>query len=201
MFDSTLRPKLDPHLERLAATIARAGISANQVTWAGLAIGVAAAGAIAAQWYWLGLVLVLASRLCDGLDGPVARIAGKSDYGGFLDIVLDFAFYGLIPVGFVLADPQANAVAGAVLVLSFYVNGASFLAYAIMAERHGLEGQSHGEKSIFFTTGLAEATETLAVFVLMCLLPVWFATIAYIFAAICFYTALSRIVLAARTLR
>lgn len=201
MLDSTLRPKLDPVLERLAAAIARAGVTANQVTWAGLAIGVAAAGAIAVQWYWLGLLLVLASRLCDGLDGPVARITGKSDYGGFLDIVLDFAFYGLIPIGFVLADPQANAVAGAVLVLSFYVNGASFLAYAIMAERHGLEGESHGEKSIFFTTGLAEATETLAVFVLMCLVPGWFAVIAWIFAAICFYTALSRIVMASGTLR
>ena len=168
---------------------------------AGLAIGVGAAGAIWAHWYWLGLVLVLVSRLCDGLDGPVARVTGKSDFGGYLDIVLDFAFYGVIPVGFVLADPGANAVAGAVLVLSFYVNGASFLAYAIMAERHGLTGESHGEKSIFFTTGLAEATETIAVFVLMCLLPGWFPVIAWMFAAICFYTALSRIVLASRTLR
>lgn len=201
MLDSTLRRRIDPLLERMAQGLARAGARANHVTWAGLAVGVAATAAIAFQWYWLGLALVLASRLCDGLDGPLARITGKSDYGGFLDIVLDFAFYGLIPVGFVLADPQANAVAGAVLVLSFYVNGASFLAYAIMAERHGLEGDSHGEKSIFFTTGLAEATETLAVFVLMCVLPAWFPALAFIFAAICLYTALSRIVMASRTLR
>ena len=201
MLDSTLRPKIDPALQALAARIASAGITANQVTVTGLAIGVMAAGAIAIHWFWLGLVLILLSRLCDGLDGPVARIAGKTDFGGYLDIVLDFAFYGVIPIGFVLADPGANAVAGAVLVLSFYVNGASFLAYAIMAERHGLTGQSHGEKSIFFTTGLAEATETIAVFVLMCLLPGWFAAIAWVFATICFYTALSRIVLASRTLR
>lgn len=201
MLDSTLRPRIDPYLRMLAERLARTGVTANQVTWAGLAIGIAAAGAIAAHWYWLGLVLVLLSRLCDGLDGPVARVTGKSDYGGYLDIVLDFAFYGIIPVGFVLADPGANAVAGAVLVLSFYVNGGSFLAYAIMAERHGLTSESHGEKSIFFTTGLAEATETIAVFVLMCLLPGWFPAIAYVFAAICFYTALSRIVLASKTLR
>ena len=200
MLDNTLRPKIDPLLERLARQIARGGITANQVTWAGLAIGVAAAGSIAAQWYWLGLALILFSRLCDGLDGPVARVTGKTDYGGYLDIVLDFAFYGLIPVGFVLADPAANAVAGAVLVLSFYVNGASFLAYAIMAERQGLESESHGDKSIFFTTGLAEATETLAVFVSMCLFPAWFPVLAWVFAVICFYTALSRIVLASRTL-
>lgn len=201
MFDSTLRPRLDPVLERLAARLARAGATADQVTIAGLVLGVAAAGAIALHWFWLGLTLILVSRLCDGLDGAVARITGKTDFGGYLDIVLDFAFYGVVPIGFVLADPGANAVAGAALVFSFYVNGASFLAYAIMAERHGLTTQSHGEKSIFFTTGLAEATETIAVFVLMCLLPQWFAVIAWVFAAICLYTALSRIVLASRTLR
>lgn len=201
MFDSTLRPRLDPVLDRLAARLARAGATADQVTIAGLVLGVAAAGAIALHWFWLGLALILVSRLCDGLDGAVARITGKTDFGGYLDIVLDFAFYGIVPIGFVLADPGANAVAGAVLVFSFYVNGASFLAYAIMAERHGLTAQSHGEKSIFFTTGLAEATETIAVFVLMCLLPQWFAPIAWIFAAVCLYTALSRIVLASRTLR
>lgn len=201
MLDNTLRPKIDPLLERLARQIARGGIAANQLTWTGLAIGIAAAGAIAVQWYWLGLVLALLSRLCDGLDGPVARLTGKTDYGGYLDIVLDFAFYGVIPVGFVLADPAANAVAGAVLVLSFYVNGASFLAYAIMAERQDLESESHGDKSIFFTTGLAEATETIGMFVLMCLLPGWFPALAWLFAAICFYTAVSRIVLASKTLR
>jgi len=201
MLDNTIRPKIDPALNALAHRMASAGITANQVTIAGLLIGLVAAGSIALQWYWLGLGLLLVSRLCDGLDGPVARLRGKTDYGGYLDIVLDFAFYGAIPVGFVFADPAANAVPGAVLVLSFYVNGASFLAYAIMAERHGLTSERHGEKSIFFTTGLAEATETIAVFVLMCLFPAWFPAIAWVFAAICLYTALSRIVLASRTLR
>lgn len=200
MLDATLKPKIQPALDRLAAAIAGAGITANQVTYAGFAIGVASAATIAFGWFGLGLVLLLASRLCDGLDGSVARVSGKTDYGGYIDIVLDFAFYGIIPIGFVLADPSANAVAGAALILSFYVNGASFLAYAIMAERHGIEGETHGEKSIFFTTGLAEATETIAVFVLMCLLPAWFPVLAWLFAAICLYTAISRIVLASKTL-
>lgn len=201
MLDTTLRPKIEPALKALARHIAGAGIGADQVTVAGLVTGVAAAGAIALHWFWLGLALVLLSRLCDGLDGPVARITGKTDFGGYLDIVLDFAFYGIIPIGFVLADPASNAVAGAVLVFSFYVNGASFLTYAIMAERQGLGEAGRHDRSIFFTVGLAEATETIIVFVLMCLFPAWFAAIAWVFAAICLYTALSRIVLASRTLR
>lgn len=199
MLDGWARQRIDPALRVMARRLAAAGVSANQITVASLALGLGAAAAVALQAYWLGLALLLASRLGDGLDGAVARIAGRTDLGGYLDIVFDFAVYGALPVGFVLADPAANAVAGAVLVLSFYVNGASFLAYAVMAERRGMRGEARGAKSLFFTTGLAEATETIAVFVLFCLFPDWFAPLAYAFAALTLYTAVSRIVLAART--
>ena len=81
------------------------------------------------------------------------------------------------------------------LIFSFYVNGASFLAYSTLAEKRKLSSTMHAAaKSIYFTTGLAEATETLAVFVLACLFPAWFPVLAWIFAAICFYTTLARIV-------
>ena len=102
----------------------------------------------------------------------------------------------MIPLGFVLAEPAANAVAGATLLFSFYVNGASFLAYAIMAEKRGLASDARGEKSLYFTSGLAEATETIVVFVLFCLLPARFAVIAYVFAALTLFTARSRCALA-----
>ena len=100
-----------------------------------------------------------------------------------------------------LADPAANAVAGAVLVFSFYVNGASFLAFAAIAAKRNMASQARGPKSLFFTTGLAEATETIAVFAAFCLVPQWFPELAYAFAALTFYTALSRIVLAAQDVR
>ena len=89
--------------------------------------------------------------------------------------------------------------AAAVLLFTFYANGASFLAYAVMAGKRGMDGDARGRKSLFFTTGLAEATETLLVFVAFCLWPHWFAAIAYAFAAITAYTCVSRIVLAWRT--
>jgi phosphatidylglycerophosphate synthase len=199
MLDGWARARIDPLLDRAARPIAAAGVSANTVTLAACTLGVLAAAAIAGQWYWAGLVLILLSRVGDGLDGAVAKISGKTDLGGYLDIVLDFLFYGAIPIGFVLADPPANAVAGAVLLFSFYVNGASFLAYAAIAEKRKLTTAVRGPKSLFFTTGLAEATETIAVFAACCLIPLWFAEIAYAFAALTLYTALSRIVLAVRT--
>ena len=200
MLDGWARRRLDPLLDRLAARLAAAGATPNAITVGACAVGLLAAAAIAAQWYLVGLALLLVSRLGDGLDGAVASITGKTDLGGFLDIVLDFVFYGAIPLGFVLADPAANAVAGAALIFSFYVNGGSFLAYAVMAEKRGLKTEKRGEKSLFFTTGLAEATETIAFFVAFCLFPALFPALAGIFAVLCLYTATSRILLAARAL-
>ena len=198
MLDGWGRRQLDPALDRLAGLLVGAGASANAVTIAACLVGLAAGAAIALGWLWTGLFLLLASRVGDGLDGAVAKRTGQTDIGGFLDIVLDFVFYGAIPMGFILLDPQANGVAGAALLFSFYVNGGSFLAYAVMAEKRGLSSSARGAKSLFFTTGIAEATETLFVFVAFCLFPDWFAVIAYAFAALTFYTALSRIVLAWR---
>jgi len=166
MLDGFARKQIDPLLMAIAGRLTGTGITPNQITVAGFVIGVAAAGAIAAGWFLTGLVLLLVSRLADGLDGSLAKLTKTSDFGGFLDIVLDFGFYGIIPLGFIFADPGHNALAGATLIFSFYVNGASFLAFATLAEKHKLEGNARGTKSIFFTTGLAEATETLAVFFL-----------------------------------
>jgi len=201
MLDGAARRLIGPGLDRAGAALAERGVAADHVTWAGFVLGILAAGLIVAELYAGGLAAIVLSRICDGLDGPVARHGAATDCGGFLDIVLDFAFYGGIPLAFVLARPEANAVAGAVLLLSFYVNGSTFLAFSLMAERRGLAGESRGPKSLYFTTGLAEATETIATFCLFCLLPNAFAPLAYAFAALCFITAAARILLAVRIFR
>lgn len=199
MLDGKLRRLIEPGLEKLARKLAAHGITPDQVTLVGFGFGVLATMFIALGWSWLALLPLLISRLADGLDGSLAKITKASDFGGFLDIVLDFAFYGMIVFGFILADPGKNAIAGGLLLLSFYVNGASFLAFASIAEKRRMNTQARGKKSIFFTTGLAEASETLFVFILFCLFPAWFVTIGIIFALICFYTALSRIIEARST--
>ena len=201
MLDGWARKQIDPLVAPAAAAAARAGIPANAITLASFAAGLAAAASVAGGWSLAGLVLILLSRFGDALDGAVARIGGKTDLGGYLDIVLDFCFYGAVPMGFVLADPAANAVPAAVLLLAFYVNGSSFLAYAVMAERREPGSGAQGSKSLYFTAGLAEATETIAAFVLACLFPGWFPVIAWVFAAMTLYTALARIALAARMFR
>lgn len=210
MLDGAARKLIDPALEAIADWLAARGATANGLTWAGVVFAMLACAALAFQATWLALFFILASRACDGLDGTVARAHAKrsgapagTDYGGFLDISLDFAFYGLVPLGFALADPGANAVAACVLLLSFYVNGGTFLAFSVMAEKGRMRTDARetnrGTKSLYFTTGLAEGTETIAVFVLMCLWPAGFVWIAYAFAALCFVTALARIALARKS--
>jgi phosphatidylglycerophosphate synthase len=121
----------------------------------------------------------------------VARARGLTDFGGYLDIVADFIFYVSVPLGFALADP-ANALPAALLLASFTLTGISFLAFATLAAKRGIETAAHGRKSFFYNTGLAEGAETIAVFIAMCLWPDWFATIAYGYAVLCLLTVIQR---------
>lgn len=202
MLDGLMREVIDAPLNRSGRWLAARGASADVVTLVGLAFGLAAAGLIWAGWsgLWVALIL-MASRLADGLDGAVARARGKSDFGGYLDIVCDFAFYGAVPLAFVLRDPGAHGVSGAFLLFSFYVNAATFLGYAILAEKHGLVTLSRGEKSLYFTAGLMEGTETILCFLVLALWPALFVPLAFGFGALCLVTAAARVGLAARTFR
>lgn len=201
MFDSLLRRVIDPPLNAAGRRLARLGVSADAVTVGGFFCGLGAALAIAFRHYEAGLALLALNRLADGLDGAIARATAKTDLGGYLDIVLDFIFYGAIPLAFALADPAANGLAAATLLASFYANGAAFLAFSAIAARHGLETEAQGLKSLYYVGGLAEGTETIAVFVAFCLWPAAFPVVAYVFAALCFLSAGARILFAARTLR
>ena len=198
MLDAAARKLIDPPLNAAGRRVAALGIGADTVTILGLVIGLFAAILIALGQPLLALVPLLLSRLADGLDGAIARATEKTDFGGYLDITSDFLFYGAVPLGFVLSDPGANGVAGAFLLVSFYFNGTSFLGYAILAERRGIETTTQGVKSLYFSNGLLEGTETILFFVLICLFPSAFAPLAWIFGALCFATAGLRI-LSART--
>jgi phosphatidylglycerophosphate synthase len=154
----------------------------------------AAMVSIALSAYIVGAALILVSRLCDALDGAVARQSQATDAGGYLDITLDFLFYASIPLAFAWADPLANALPAAVLLAAFIGTGSSFLAFAALATKRGLTSMDQPYKSFYFIGGLTEATETLIVFIAMCLWPQWFPELAYGFALLCGITILTRVV-------
>ncbi|MEX1056230.1 MAG: CDP-alcohol phosphatidyltransferase family protein [Natronospirillum sp.] len=192
MLDRYVLPLLKPGLHALAKPLHQANITANQVTVSGFVLGVLAVPLIIAGWYWVALVLVVLNRLADGVDGELARLTRPSDAGGFLDITLDFIFYQAIVFAFALADP-ANTLWALLLMLSFVGTGVSFLAFAVMAEKHQLASLVYPNKSLHYLGGIAEGTETIAVFVLMCVFPQYFAWFAGVFSAVCALTTVMRL--------
>ena len=194
MLDRHITPLIKPSVEILARGLVQLGLRADHVTLLAFSVGVFAAICIALQAYFTGAILILLSRLLDALDGAVARHTQATDAGGYLDITLDFLFYASIPLAFAIANPANNALPAAALLAAFIGTGSSFLAFAALAQKRGISSAAYSGKSFYFLGGLAEATETLTCFVLMCLFPQWFSVLAYSFAAICAITIATRIV-------
>ncbi|MGF1563619.1 MAG: CDP-alcohol phosphatidyltransferase family protein [Geminicoccaceae bacterium] len=193
MFDARLRRVIDPPLNRIGRSLAGLGLNANTTTLTGFAFGLLAIAAIALGQFGLGLGLLLLNRLADGIDGAVARHAGITDLGGYLDIVCDFIVYAGIVFAFALVDPEDNALAAAFLVFSFMGTGSSFLAFATIAAKRGLTTQARGHKTLYYLGGLTEGFETATFLVLCCLFPGQFTWMAWVFGAMCWVTTISRI--------
>lgn len=193
MLDPFLRRWIDPPLDRCGAWLAARGVSANGLTLGGLAVGVSSVPLLAAGHYKTALAAILLNRLLDGLDGAVARRAGPTAFGGYLDIFCDMVFYAAVPVGFALAQAD-NAVWAAILLASFVCTCASFLGRAVLAAQRGEPDEGRrGAKSFFHAAGLMEGTETILAFVLFCLLPDAFPWLAGPVAFLCFWTAAARV--------
>ncbi len=193
MLDRAAVTLIKPAIDRLAGMLARLGLGANQMTLLGFGIGMLAAVLIANNMYLAGAAAIVLSRLCDALDGAIARRSQVTDAGGFLDIALDFVFYAAIPLAFALADPARNALAAALLLAAFCGTMSSFLAFAVIAAKRNLDSLAWPDKSLYFLGGLTEATETLACFLAMCIWPQHFVVLATVFAALCAVTTVTRI--------
>ena len=197
MLDSALRPKVAGSLDIVASRLARVGVSPTAMTLFGFGVGAGACVAVGFGSWWLALGLWLTNRIADGLDGPLARSRGATDFGGFLDIVADFAVYGGFVLGVGIAVPDAR-VACAALLVSYYVSGAAFLAWSSIAERRARERPD--ERSLQFVGGIAEGTETIVAYVAFCVFHNQAVLIAWVFTAMVVVTAGQRISFARRSL-
>ncbi len=178
---------------KLTARKLSASVTPDKLTVAGFIIGMMSMPFLALEWYIPALMMILLNRTLDGLDGALARQRGATDAGGFLDITLDFLFYSAVIFGFALAIPTQNALAASFLIFTFIGTGSSFLAFAIMAEKHQLDRIQFESKSLHYVGGIAEGTETLLFYIAICLWPDCFPTLAWIFGGICLITAATRI--------
>mgnify|MGYP002623781774 CR=1 FL=1 len=200
MLDTYIRPYINPPLEKTAKILARSRVTANQLTVFGFMLWLGAFACLAFNLYIPALTLILLNLLIDGLDGPLSRLTSPngSDLGAFLDSVADFIFYGGIVFFFALGRPETSLHA-AFLIFSFMGTASSFLTYAILATKSGLNHERQGKKSFYYLSGLTEGTETTFFFVLICLFPVYFSLMAIIFGIMCWLTTAGRIWQAIKT--
>jgi len=194
MLDKFITPIIKPILSPVVVILHQRGVTADQLTVAGFLIGMLALPLIAFGLWYGALAAIIVNRLFDGLDGALARHAQQSSSaGGYLDITLDFLFYAAVPLGFILANPAQNAIAGALLLAAFIGTGSSFLAFAIAAEKFKLDKPQFKYKSFYYLNGLTEGTETIALFIAFCIWPQHFVLLASIFATACAITIFTRI--------
>ncbi|MCL9782041.1 CDP-alcohol phosphatidyltransferase family protein [Vibrio sp. S4M6] len=180
-------------LSLIANVADKLGLKANHISVIGFCLGCCAFPAIVFGYLNIALIFILLNRIFDGLDGALARRHGTTDAGGFLDISLDFLFYSLIPFAFIVANPIENAIAGSFLLFSFVGTGSSFLAFAVMAGKRGIENPTYRNKSLYYMSGLTEGTETIACFIAFCIWPQYFSIIAVVFGIACWFTTVTRI--------
>lgn len=206
MLDRAARAALQRPLEACAAALDRPGITPDRLTLLGLAVGLASALLAAQQLWLLSAVLWLISRVLDGLDGQLARrrragAPATNEAGGFLDIVADFIVYGATVLGVAVG---ATTAFGApwwpflLVLFSYYVNGAAFLAFSGLAERTGR--QLEDGRSFSFLGRIAEGTETILIHTLWLLVPALAAVIAVAWAVFVMISATHRVITGYRLL-
>jgi phosphatidylglycerophosphate synthase len=172
MLDPVLRPLKEKFLERPARFTGR-HLSPNAVTLTAFVIGLASAVSAGFGAYTLGLLLWLINRLADGLDGTISREYGlQSDFGGYLDILLDFTVYAAVAIAAAMSQGETSVyVVLAVLLASFYLNAASWMYLSGVLEKRGHGRNSDRYTSLEMPEGLVGGTETLVLYTLFFLFP------------------------------
>jgi phosphatidylglycerophosphate synthase len=201
MFDHLLRGLKDRLLAPLAMLLR--GVPPNVLTVIALLFGLGAAAAAAQGAWGIGLVLWFANRVTDGLDGTVARLAERqTDFGGYLDILLDFVVYAAIPVGFAVSSPERLVLVLAVaLEGSFFVNACSWMYLSAILEKRASGAASTGElTTVTMPPALVAGFETLVFFSLFFLFPDRLVTLFGLMTGLVGINIVQRLVWARRVL-
>ncbi|MFO7693293.1 MAG: CDP-alcohol phosphatidyltransferase family protein [Vicinamibacterales bacterium] len=199
MLDDPVRAILPKVVGGLARRLGRAGVTPNMMSVASWFVAIAAAVLVARGYPILGVLVWLLSRLGDGLDGLIARQSGSvSPFGGYLDITLDMAAYGIMVIGFAMAYP-ALGLAWSAILLSYILSITSTLALSNAASATGRQ-VSRTDRTFQFTSSLAEAGETSIMYSAWAVFPQWMEPLAWTWCAVVLVSVVQRSWLAYRVL-
>jgi phosphatidylglycerophosphate synthase len=197
MFDEKMRLVKDTTFNPLAQLLQR--VPPWWFTAAGLLVGVVTAVTLWQQQYGLGFFFWFINRVFDGLDGAVARLRGtQSDFGGYLDIVVDFVVYAVIPAG--LAAGVANTAVTLSLIFllcTYYVNAASWMYLAAILEKRGAVHNGR-LTSITMPAGIIGGTETIVFYTAFILFPSHLVWLFSLMGLLIVVTILQRVIWSAR---
>lgn len=200
MFDERVRAMLPRAAKPVIRLLTQAGITPNVMSVLAFGTALAAAGFVATGFPWTGIGVWLVSRVGDGLDGILARETGRSTaFGGYLDITLDMTAYSAMVMGFAVAHSDLGIV-WAVILVGYALAITTTLALSNAAAAAGRR-VSDTNRTFQFTTGMAEAGETTAMYVLWVVFPGWLGSLAWVWVAMIFVTVVQRSWLAYRVLR
>ncbi len=186
MLSRILRPRISPHLERVAYWLHRLGLTPNGLTVMGFVLTLVAAWLLVmGQLRWGGIVLLLAASF-DMLDGSLARYANQvSKFGAFLDSTLDRYSESAILLALALHYARVDGSTGHLyLILILLTLVGSWMVSYTRARAEGLQ--------IECKVGILQRPERV-ILLLVGLITGWMGPILWILAIFTNVTALQRI--------
>ena len=200
MIDAKLNKILKPILGVFAKKLSKLNINPNVITFTGFFFGIFCFYCVANAMFIYAFIFLCLNRLCDGLDGALARLIGETDLGAFYDIVFDFLFYSLFPLSFIILDLE-NSFSICFLLFSFVATQTSFLASAWFIEKNKLSISDGQKKSFFYAGGITEGFETIICFTMMLFFYEFVNYIAYIYGILCWVTFTTRVLFIRKLLK
>lgn len=196
MIDGPFRELLPRLTGPLVRSYSALRMTPNQVTVAGFALALIAAILTAKGWPWAAIATWWLGRLFDGTDGIYARATDQvSDFGGYLDILVDMAAYSAMILGFALWKPELSLTWMVILALYVLCITSAMALGAIEARRQIGKGDG---RSLRLAAGLAEGGETGLAYTLMLLFPHALTALTLLWIATLATTVVARTWLAAR---
>lgn len=203
MMDHVLRQTKD-RLFIPVAEIVGEHVSPLAITLVAGGVGVLAAIAAWQGLYGIGLGLWLLNRLLDGLDGAVARSSGRqTELGGYLDILIDFVMYTIIPLGLALHQPSVRLLGALAFMFgTFYVNAVALLYLSAILEQRRQGAKQRAElTTIAMPPGIVEGAEAIIFFTLFFLLPGQLEFLFVLMGLMVIATTLQHVIWATRHLK
>lgn len=118
--------KVEPLLNRIVGLLAARKVTPNQLTLGGLGLNLLAGWVYSVGLFFLGGILLLFAGLGDLLDGPLARLTGKtSRFGAFLDSTVDrysdFFIFGGVAFHFAVEESWGWCLASFGILLGAFI--------------------------------------------------------------------------------